>query len=260
MVGSALAAALALIVTLVAVLGLLVNRTPPLPASAVEEYADAVSRGDWQGAGAIASRAAQRPRDPAARVVGAMDAAMAGADTDARARLGDPADLPEPLRSRGYALLGGLDRTLGAGGDYESAAANYRRAGECTGTDCTAVLQLASDGLARSCIVQADAPPPACEAANLPAWTSNAEQSLVRSAVLLVDGHHREARRDLALALARITTADDCGCSALWALRRWAASDALEPGSEIHREVRSVGRSASRSPDDCQLFSENVDG
>ena len=184
---------------------------------------------------------------------------MAGSDREARALLGEPDQLPEPLRSRGYILLGGLDRVLGAGGDYEAAAVAYRSALECTGTDCSVPHQLARAGLTSCCVVLADSPPAACDEADRHAWASEAEQHLVRSAVLLEDGHQREARRDLALALSGITSAERCGCAGLWALRAWAGSDALEPGTELHRELRSLGRSVSRAPADCQLFSESTD-
>jgi len=247
-------------VALLVFLGLELGRAPDLPAAAVEEYAAAAARGDWRGAGVIAARAAARPDDPAARVISAMDAAMAGLDAEARAILGDPDELPEPMRSRGHLLLGGLDRMLGAGGDYASAATSDARAMECTGTDCTVPHRLARRGLALSCVVLADTSATACGSAELPRWASDAERQLVRSAVLLKDGHGREARRDLAGALAAVTSSDDCGCVGLRALRLWAASAAVEPGSELHRALLAVGRSASRTPADCRLFSEQGDG
>ena len=230
-----------------------------LPARVLEDYTDAVEKGDWRTAAAVAASAHDHASEPAGRLLLAMDAALAGRDSEAVRHLGAPDDLPEPLRSRGHVLLGALERTKGAGGEYVAAIAAYERALECTGTDCTTALDAAREGLVRCCVVLDDPLPEGCQRMKA-AWASDGEGLLVRSGVLLDDGHTREATDTLVAALASIHSASECGCTGLSVLRSWASRGELSPGSELARELAAVGLSAAREPADCELFASLNDG
>ena len=230
--------------------GVYVGR-PRFAASDLDRYSAAVEAGDWSAAAAVSARAALVPDRDEARLVLAADAALAGRADEARARLGDVATLTDPLRSRALLLLGGLERTDPGG--YEDAADAYGRALDCAGAGCGPVTEAARAGLLRACVGMDSGSSPACDRTRVPAWSSEAERSLVRSVVLLDDGHAAAA---LAALDAGLASDEEFSCPGLVALRRWADEGSGRLDAALREALDARGRPMARTAVDCQRFEE----
>ncbi len=237
-------------VGLMIVLGVFVGR-PRFGADDLDRYTTAVGEGDWTTAAAIAARATTAPEKPEARLVLALDAALAGQIEEARSRLGDPSDLPLPLGARGHVISGGLHRKEPSG--YRDAADSYAQALDCTGAGCEPIVDSARAGLAQACAALEGDPPAACSRAPAVAWSSGAERSLVRSVVLLDDGHDAQALEALRSGL---ESDEEIACPGVAALRRWAGDERRPQGTGLDSALQARGREAARGRHDCQLFGE----
>ena len=237
-------------VGLMIVLGALVGR-PRFGAGDLDRYFTAVQGGDWTTAAALAAQAEAIPTQPEARLVLALDAALAGQVQEARTRLGDVSQLPQPHRSRGHVIEGGLYRTDPA--EYGSAAAAYAQALDCTGAGCDPIVVSARSGLAHACAALEHAPPAACSRAPALAWSSDGERSLVRSVVLLEDGHEAHAIDALRTGL---ESTEEIACPGVAALRYWAGEERRLQGAGLESVLRSRGLEAARVSQDCQVFGE----
>ena len=131
-------------------------------ATALATFDDALVRGDSAAASEALRQLDPATADtPAGRVLRATAFAIEGDGDLARDGLGDPESLPDPYRSRGHALLGGLASVEAADGWRTEAAAAYARALTCRGDGCEGVLRQARHGLAAACD-GADPRPPSC--------------------------------------------------------------------------------------------------
>jgi len=249
---TAIAVLVVVALILVGVLAVLLTSARPMKPAAVEQYVDAAEQGDWEAAAALAARAATQPDEPVARLILAMDAAMAGERHQAREHLGDPEYYADPLRSRAWVLTAGLHRSQPNA--YDDAAEAYGHGLDCAGEGCGDVIDAARDGLALSCTMLDDPRPEACARTETPTWTSGAERQLVRSVVLRTDGQTDDAAEALQAGLDSMATETALGCGGMEALRDWMASGALQAGSELERTVQGAGRSAARTAEDCNTF------
>ena len=127
-------------------------RPRSLPADeALALHREAVAAGDYAAASEVVGRLASEEQEtPAGRLLLATDLGMAGDAAAARAALGDPEELSDPLRSRAHILLGGLALTADPV-DAEAAVASYLRALDCQGDGCLDVSRRAWAGLTRAC-------------------------------------------------------------------------------------------------------------
>jgi serine/threonine protein kinase len=230
--------------------GMFIGR-PRFAAADLDRHAAAVEAGDWTTAAAVAARAALVPDRDEARLVLATDAALAGRSDEARVLLGDVTTLPDPLRSRALLLLGGLDRADPGG--YEDAATAYGQALDCAGGGCEPIIEAARAGLLRACVGMKGGPTAACDRTRVPAWTSDGERSLVRSVVLLDDGHAAAALEALEAGLA---PGQDLACPGLVALRRWADEGSGRLDVTRQGALDARGRPMARTAVDCQRFEE----
>ena len=230
--------------------GMFIGRPRMGPAD-LECYIAAVEGGDWDTAAAVAARAGLVPEGPQARLVLAMDAALAGQDAEAASRLGDAQTLPDPLRSRARLLEGGLARRGPSG--YTDAARAYGQALDCAGPGCTPILESARAGLMLACIAGEESARAPCSRSRAPAWSSSAERSLVRSVVLLRDGHEEGALDALRVGL---ETSGSLACTGSAALRVWADERERVERAGMAPLLDARGRASSRNRDDCQLFEE----